>query len=1053
MAATVDIEEALYEVFRETDLVSFQSKLAVEKQLTRLDHFQDVTDDELNSYGLSAPAIRRLRNAIERRRKLAKKAKLFGTKKEKFVTISASILNEVHTSGSQASCSTACLIPRDEIKLMENIGEGTFAVVKRAIWKSPASDGSSTRKLDCAVKILHDMSEQVRQDLFSEITNMQRLNHHNLVCLYGVVFGDPTLMVIEFCENGALLDRLRSQTKARLLVTRLLNYAQQIANGMTYLESRGFVHRDLAARNVLLTGDEEIAVCDVRAKKVPFSWCPPESLRFRQFSHKSDVWAFGVTLWEIYTYGEEPYIGCKAVDVLKLTESGERLRMPDYCSKELYDIMNMCWNLSAESRPKFSHLRNLLQDVKFMTAVCREPTPKNSALDEKYSSLALEMDERVILVAERNEKTWFGQSVNSRKFGTFQRSSVTLRSNRTSTGQEQSNGSSNNSKSSSAIQTTGFSSNNFHRREISHPIPGSWIHTGHGDTSEERSWGYVDKIDEIYLRNPVTNNFANNRNPKESMWSDHSMPNSMDQRRRSAQDLKVLPLQTDIACAKPITLPKPARPHAAITAEHFANDHLFEMSSAVDPYQRIGQPPSTSALYDANSGSWQAQSAMPYTFKQDGRAKSETKMMEMRGSVSNGTATNQSSEFAEAFAMGDSLKMVGPPGRHQKSSKYDSTISVPRPQPNRSSPLLKQDIAFFVGAGSMSERVATIPNSTNTCYRAAIPSANIGAPAEAPRQMNDAQQASQFNRAPVVPANTHQPPVFIAEQPKEKDPFLVDEGVKSLANKSRLQDFLPNGGDSTNMEKLSNTIANLKADHASITAPSTSDISLANAQVSATSQPAIASIVLPQPNEISVIQSAQLQPHTSATPSFLPPPSDLLLLGGITGFQSSNSTAAQSSTLIQPFGGHHPASSSHYQPIFDLQQHRTENFVEPTSGNSRIRYGANGIPIMEPTPAPRVLPSSEMSENRNTTKPVMIDLKDLDTDALMARVQNQVDFATLEQCRLSLRKHNFDVENAVRELKIEKLLEIGVAGDRHLAASALDSCKWNVNAAANHLVS
>lgn len=136
---------------------------------------------------------------------------------------------------------------------MEIIGEGTFAVVKRAIWR-PNTD----QKCVCAVKILRDVNAQIKHDLYAEITSMHKLTHSNLVRLHGVVFDEPILMVIEYCENGALLDRLRSTKKNKLLVTRLLNYAQQIAYGMSYLESKRYVHRDLAARNVLLTENEEV---------------------------------------------------------------------------------------------------------------------------------------------------------------------------------------------------------------------------------------------------------------------------------------------------------------------------------------------------------------------------------------------------------------------------------------------------------------------------------------------------------------------------------------------------------------------------------------------------------------------------------------------------------------------------------------------------------------------------------------------------------------------------------------------------------------------------
>jgi serine/threonine protein kinase len=114
---------------------------------------------------------------------------------------------------------------------MEQLGQGGFATVKRGIWQR----AGSLVKIDCAVKILHQMSPQAVEDLHAEISHMQKLKHQNVIQLYGIVFGEPTLLILEFCDGGSLLDRLRNTKKPVLLVTKLLSYALQIASGMAYL--------------------------------------------------------------------------------------------------------------------------------------------------------------------------------------------------------------------------------------------------------------------------------------------------------------------------------------------------------------------------------------------------------------------------------------------------------------------------------------------------------------------------------------------------------------------------------------------------------------------------------------------------------------------------------------------------------------------------------------------------------------------------------------------------------------------------------------------------
>ncbi|KIH59143.1 hypothetical protein ANCDUO_10638 [Ancylostoma duodenale] len=134
---------------------------------------------------------------------------------------------------------------------METIGEGTFSVVKRALWYHP-----SGVKLDVAVKILRDISPSLIEDLQVEASHLLKLQHSNLIRMYGIV-QQPAMMVFELCEGGELLNRLRDTSKPPPLVTTLLDYCLQIVKALTFLESKHFVHRDVAARNILLSKDEK----------------------------------------------------------------------------------------------------------------------------------------------------------------------------------------------------------------------------------------------------------------------------------------------------------------------------------------------------------------------------------------------------------------------------------------------------------------------------------------------------------------------------------------------------------------------------------------------------------------------------------------------------------------------------------------------------------------------------------------------------------------------------------------------------------------------------
>lgn len=141
---------------------------------------------------------------------------------------------------------------------------------------------------------------------------------------------------------------------------------------MNYLEYHHFVHRDLAARNILLASQHQAKISDFglsralcaddnyyqasQGGKWPIKWYAPESFNYGTFSHSSDVWSFGVTLWEMFSFGQPPYGDMKGVDVIKIVEDGKRLTKPDACPDNVFQIMENCWNYSPKDRPTFRHL-------------------------------------------------------------------------------------------------------------------------------------------------------------------------------------------------------------------------------------------------------------------------------------------------------------------------------------------------------------------------------------------------------------------------------------------------------------------------------------------------------------------------------------------------------------------------------------------------------------------------------------------------------------------------------------------------------------------------
>lgn len=287
---------------------------------------------------------------------------------------------------------------KDNLKVENQIGTGSFGLV----FKGQLITEKGTK--ECAVKTVpQTATAKQRMDFLREATTMKHFDTFHVVKLLGVVsVTTPVYVIMEYMANGDLKDYLRKQRdlhkkQNKTLVDGIYLMAAQIADGMAYLASKKFVHRDLAARNCMVGENGVVKIGDFgltrdiyehdyyrrgTADRLPVRWMAPESLKDNIYTSASDVWSYGIVLWEIITFSSYPYQGLSNTEVMKRVNHGYTMPRPENCPNKLFTILERCWRKNDRERPSFlSIVEYLLPDTEgklYPNCFYRKPTGNDS---------------------------------------------------------------------------------------------------------------------------------------------------------------------------------------------------------------------------------------------------------------------------------------------------------------------------------------------------------------------------------------------------------------------------------------------------------------------------------------------------------------------------------------------------------------------------------------------------------------------------------------------------------------------------------------------------
>ena len=285
-----------------------------------------------------------------------------------------------HYDPTMMDFNTLPKIERENVTYISDLGQGNFGMVMKGEAKGIIPGEPSTL---VAIKVLKEKSgKDAKDDFIKEALHMNQFKHPNILKLLGVCFNkEPFCLIFEYMDLGDLNNYLRktavssSRSSSTLTSQQLVDMAINIAAGLEYLAVRRFVHRDLATRNCLIDEKLFVKISDFGLSKdiysrdyyklgeksvMPIRWMPPEAILYCKFSVQSDIWSFGIVLWEIFSSGIQPYCALSNEEVVEHVSKGNLLQCPSGCPRELYHLMIRCWESEPNERPTASEVHTYL---------------------------------------------------------------------------------------------------------------------------------------------------------------------------------------------------------------------------------------------------------------------------------------------------------------------------------------------------------------------------------------------------------------------------------------------------------------------------------------------------------------------------------------------------------------------------------------------------------------------------------------------------------------------------------------------------------------------